>query len=203
MQITGTENRELMAQARAALRGQWGLGVAVTFLYLSLAIVVQSVHSVGSLIWLIIAGPFTLGLAGFNLTLSRGKPARFQDVFEGFNRFGVALGVHFLRMLFVLLWALLLIIPGIIAALAYSMAFYVLADNPSCGVVEALRRSKEMMRGRKWKLTCLLFRFFGWLLLTVISLGIGLLWLVPYISVAMAAFYEDVKPAPAAADEVL
>jgi uncharacterized membrane protein len=201
MHITGTENRELMAQARAALRGQWGLGVAVTFLYLALGIVLQSVHSVGSLIWLIIAGPLTLGLAGFNLTLSRGKPARFQDVFEGFNRFGTALGVHFLRILFVLLWALLLIVPGIIAALAYSMAFYVLADDPACGAVEALRRSKEMMRGHKWKLLCLLLRFTGWLLLSAVSLGIGLLWLMPYVWVTLARFYEDIRPAPAVATE--
>jgi uncharacterized membrane protein len=203
MQAGGTENRELMARARLALRGRWGLAVAVTFLYLALSLVLQAMDAVGNLVWFVLAGPLTLGLMGVYLSLARGRNARFQDLFEGFNRFGTAVGAYLLQILFIVLWALLLIIPGLIAALAYSMTFYILADDPSCRAVEALKRSKEMMRGHKWKLTCLLFRFFGWLLLTVISLGIGLLWLAPYISVTMAAFYDDIKPAPAAADEAL
>lgn len=203
MRIGGTENRELMAQARAALRGQWGLGVSVTFLYLALAIVLQSVSTVGSLVWLIMAGPLILGLAELYLALARGRTVRFQAVFEGFNRFGTAVGAYLLQLLFILLWMLLLIVPGIIAALAYSMTFYVLADDPDCGPREAIRRSKEMMRGHKWKLACLTLRFTGWLLLSVLSMGIGLLWLIPYMSVAFARFYDDVKPAPTAAHEAL
>ena len=87
----------------------------------------------------------------------------------------------------------MLIIPGIIAAYAYSMAFFIMADNPSVGALEAIRRSKAIMRGRKAKLFCLDLRFLGWGILCLLTLGIGFLWLVPYIQASHAHFYEDVR----------
>jgi len=95
--------------------------------------------------------------------------------------------------LFVFLWSLLLIIPGIIASLAYSMTFFILADEPELGASDALAKSKRMMRGYKWKYFCLNLRFIGWAILCVISLGIGFLWLIPYMQISYAKFYEDVK----------
>jgi uncharacterized membrane protein len=88
---------------------------------------------------------------------------------------------------------LLLIIPGLIAAYSYSMTFYILADNKSMGALEAIKKSKEMMNGNKWKLFRLSFRFFWWMLLSIVTLGIGLLWLIPYMSVSFATFYDDIK----------
>ena len=59
--------------------------------------------------------------------------------------------------------------------------------------MDALRKSKEMMDGYKWKYFCLGLRFIGWALLCVLTLGIGILWLSPYVQVSYAKFYEDVK----------
>ena len=96
-------------------------------------------------------------------------------------------------ILFIFLWMLLLIIPGIIASIAYSQTFYILAEDDTIGSMDALRKSKEMMNGYKWKYFCLVLRFVGWFLLCILTFGIGFLWLSPYIQVSYAKFYEDLK----------
>ena len=116
-------------------------------------------------------------------------------LFSGFKNFGNALVAYLVMTIFVFLWLLLLIIPGIVAALAYAQTFYLLADNPSLDGLDAIRLSKRMMRGYKWKLFCLWLRFFGWALLCVLTFGIGLLWLWPYMAASYAHFYEDLKQA--------
>lgn len=88
---------------------------------------------------------------------------------------------------------ILFIIPGLIAALSYSMTFFIIADDNSIDGFEALKKSKQMMKGYKWKYFCLNLRFLGWLVLCILSLGIGFLWLIPYVQVTNANFYEDIK----------
>jgi len=96
-------------------------------------------------------------------------------------------------LIFILLWTLLLIVPGIIAAISYSMTFYIIADDNSIAAKEAIDKSKKMMDGYKWKFFCIGLRFFGLALLCVLTLGIGFLWLFPYIQVTVAKFYDDIK----------
>ena len=79
-------------------------------------------------------------------------------------------------------------------SLSYSQAYYLLADNPDMGASEATGRSKKIMAGNRWKLFCLGCRFFGWGLLCVLTLFIGLLWLSPYMWVSFAKFYDDLRP---------
>jgi uncharacterized membrane protein len=190
--VSNTENRVLMAQARESLKGRWLLAVGAWFVMTLINVAAQNIPSIGGLLGLVIAGPLALGWAIFVLALSRNHEPRFEQIFEGFRRFGVALGAYLLALLFILLWTLLLIIPGIVAALSYSLTFYILVDDPSIGAVDAIRKSREMMRGNRWKLFYLGLRFLGWLLLCVLTLGIGLLWLAPYMSVSMAKFYDDI-----------
>lgn len=97
--------------------------------------------------------------------------------------------------IFIFLWSLLLIIPGIIAAYRYSMAFYILNDNPKMGAMDALRESKKMMVGYKGKLFFLSLSFIGWTILSVLTLGIGFLWLIPYMNTTTANFYQNLKDA--------
>ena len=73
------------------------------------------------------------------------------------------------------------------------MTFYIIADEPTIGASAALDKSRKMMDGYKWKYVCLQFRFFGWALLCLLTLGIGYLWLIPYMYISMAKFYDDVK----------
>lgn len=97
----------------------------------------------------------------------------------------------FLMSLFIFLWMLLLIVPGIIKAYAYAMTPYILVDNPELGPNEARLKSIEMMRGHKGKLFGLELSFIGWFLLCILSLGIGFIWLAPYYQTTHAAFYHN------------
>ena len=91
-------------------------------------------------------------------------------------------------------WTLLFIIPGLIAAYRYQLTGYILAENPEMGANDAITRSKELMKGNKWRLFCLDFSFIGWDILSAFTLGIGDLWLTPYRSAAAAAFYRELVP---------
>lgn len=94
--------------------------------------------------------------------------------------------------LFVFLF-FLLIIPAIVVSLSYTQVYYIIADNPAIKALDAVRQSKEMMKGYKLKYVFLGLRFIGWAILCIFTLGIGLLWLLPYIQVSMARFYDDIK----------
>jgi uncharacterized membrane protein len=189
-----TENKILMQRARESLSGKWGLAVGTFAFYILTVIVLNSVPKVGGIISLVVLGPVFLGLIIFTLALSRNTDAKFEQIFVGFQDFQRALVAYLWRILFILLWALLFIIPGIVAAIAYSQTFFILADDKSVSGRDAVKRSKQMMYGYKWKYFCLQLRFLGWALLSILSVGIGFLWLLPYMQVSYAKFYDDLKP---------
>jgi uncharacterized membrane protein len=191
-----TENVVLMQMAKESLKGKWGLAIGTAVVFMLLAGGPQIIPIAGSIASLIILGPLTLGFAVFSLSISRNQDAKLEQLFQGFSNFGNALGAYLLMGLFIILWMLLLIIPGIIAAISYSMTFFILADDSSIGPMEAIDKSKKMMAGYKWKYFCLGLRFLGWVLLCILTLGIGFLWLIPYMQVSMAKFYDDVKANP-------
>ena len=188
-----TENKILMQQARASLAGKWKLAVGTAFLYMFIMILIGSPKNIGQIFSLIATGPFSVGIAIFSLSISRNKEAKTKQIFEGFNKFTRALVAHLLVVLFTILWSLLFIVPGIIAALAYSQTFFILADDPNISASDAIKKSKKMMNGYKWKYFCLGFRFIGWLILSALTFGIGLLWLLPYIQITYAKFFDDVN----------
>ncbi len=204
-----TVNIDLMRLAKKSLSGKWGLAIGtflisylilgafqapVMYHYPFLNSSIDFVYYPFWIIGIILAGPLYLGLTTFSLSLARDEDARIEQLFDGFKQnFSTSLGAYLLMILYVFLWSLLLIIPGIIAAFSYSMTFFILADDRTIGAQEALNRSKKMMSGYKGKLFCLYLRFFGWFLLCILSLGIGFLWLIPYIYVTTAKFYDDIK----------
>jgi uncharacterized membrane protein len=191
-----TENVVLMRMARESLSGKWGLAVGTFFVYLLVVGAIQGgvrIYPVSGIVGIILAGPMALGVSIFSLALARNQQARFEQIFDGFFNFVTSLAAYLLMVLFVILWTLLLIIPGIIAALSYSLTFFILADDPAIGPMEAIDKSKKMMYGFKWKYFCLALRFLGWAILCLFTLGIGFLWLIPYMQVSFANFYDDVK----------
>ncbi|GAB2978594.1 DUF975 family protein [Mucilaginibacter puniceus] len=190
-----TANVVLMRSARESLKDQWGLAIGTFLVYTLIMCSFGAMQKVG-VVALLIAGPMSLGAAIFSLSLSRGKEARLEQIFDGFRFFTNALITYLLMVLYVFLWLLLLIVPGIIAALSYSMVFYILADNPTLEPQAVLDQSKRMMDGYKWKLFYLFLRFFLLALLCVLTLGIGFLWFVPFVHVTMAKFYDDIKTNP-------
>lgn len=188
-----TKNADLMRQAKKALTGKWKLAIVVCLLNVLITGFVGRVERMGGGLSLMIAGPMMYGMAVFSLAIARGKVASVELLFEGFRRFLVLLEVYLRMILSVMVWMLLLIVPGILKALSYSQVFYILADDKEIGPKEALVKSQEMMEGNRWRLVCLMFRFTGWFVLSAMSFGIGFLWLMPYFQVSLAKFYEEVK----------
>ena len=135
-----------------------------------------------------------VGYARFNLDLvDRRKEAELGTLFAFFPHWKTTAMTNFIKGVYILLWSLLLIIPGIIASYSYAMTGYILADHPELTPDEAIARSKEMMEGNRWRLFCLQFSFIGWGILAALTLGIGGLWLTPYEQASFAAFYREVS----------
>lgn len=146
-----------------------------------------------ALITFFLGGAIELGYCRFNKNLIKDTDPQFNNLFSRMDIFWKALGLRLVMAIFTFLWLLLFIIPGIIAIFRYSMAFYIMDDNPSIGILEAIKQSKEMMRGNKIRLFCLWFSFIGWMLLCAMTLGIGWLWLGPYMNASFAAFYLEIS----------
>ena len=136
----------------------------------------------------------SVGYAKFNLDLHDWlEIPKFNTLFKYIRIWKTAVTTTLLQILYILLWSLLFIIPGIIAAYNYAMTSYILAENPNLTASQALEMSKTIMNGNRWRLFCLTFSFIGWHLLAALTLGIGELWVVPYEQAAIAAFYKEIS----------
>jgi uncharacterized membrane protein len=141
----------------------------------------------------ILGGPLMMGITRIFLRIYHKEPFEMGQIFDGFKEFSRTLSAYLLIMLYTLLWMLLLIVPGIIAGLGYSMTFFIMAEDPNISASDAMRKSKEMMMGYKWDLFRLGLSFIGWFILAVIPAGIGLLWLSSYYAASYTIFYKKLK----------
>ena len=144
----------------------------------------------------IFGGPTRLGYCTYLLKLHDGQDADVNDLFSQYTRFTAGFCLHLLEGLYTFLWMLLFIIPGIIAIYRYAMAPFILAENPDMTASEALKASKALMHGHKAELFSLDISFLGWELLSILTLGIGAVWVNPYANSARAAFYRNISAAP-------
>ena len=152
-----------------------------------------SVSLVFGIAMFILGSIINVGYSAFNLDLVDRRNAELGTLFSYFKNWKVCVLANLLQTVYILLWSLLLIIPGIIATYSYAMTPYILAENPNLSPKEALDRSKQMMIGNKWRLFCLDISFIGWTLLCILTLGIGTLWLNPYMNAARADFYREIS----------
>jgi len=199
------ENRELRACSRKLLQGVWKKMAFTFFIYSLITVLPQFLfwehsffhipilNAIITIAVLVVAGPFALGLAGYFLKRIRGDEIFTKNIFDGFKKFLPSFLLMFFYSLFVFLWSLLLIVPGIIKSFGYAMAIYILYDNPGIKPLEAIKKSQIMMKGYKGKLCLLYLSFVGWALLGLLTLGIGWLWLYPYVGLSMGNFYENLK----------
>ena len=141
----------------------------------------------------LLGGTLQLGYADFLLKQHDGQEVRFNDLFGKFDQFGTGFAQQFLRTLYVALWSLLLVIPGIMKGYAYAMTPYILAENPNLTASEAIRRSEDMMEGHKAELFLLSLSFIGWNILSLLVLNLGNIALNPYENAAHAAFYRQLQ----------
>jgi uncharacterized membrane protein len=184
------KHSSLTASARQSLSGNWGIGVLGTFVYLIVAGASSMVPVAGSII---LSGPLAIGFATFAMKLSREGDTDIEHIFSGFKQFGQSVVAYLLYIIAVLAGCILLIIPGIIIGLGLSQTFFIMADKPGISGVDALRESWDIMDGRKGEYFVFSLRFIGWSILCVFTLLIGFLWLIPYMQVSFAKFYDMAK----------
>lgn len=194
--------------ALQTLEGKWGDAVIATLLIMLIGVVLPNIVSLFlsqnqgvsfSFVWMIICIPlgwrYTVGL----LELTRDKESGAMGIgrlFSGYTRKWERIGATYLLMyLYTLLWLLLLIVPGIIKQYSYALTPYILKDHPELKNNAAIELSMRMMNGNKMRLFLLTLSFIGWFLLSMLTFGIGFLFLIPYIETAIAHFYEEVKTA--------
>ena len=199
--ISTVSNQTLMAQALKSLKEKWGIAIGAWFVFVILTEFQLGWEWQGNdggdykvglkIIGLIIGGPLSLGYTTLILLISRKQEPNFSILFSGFKRFGTSLAAYLLMCIFIILWTLLLIIPGIIAYFRYSQVWFILSEDENIGPLEAISKSKEMMVGNKWKLFCLYCRFIGWFILCIVTLGFAGLYVGPYFSQSCANFYND------------
>lgn len=188
--------QELKAMAKEQIKGNIGILFVITLIVALVAGLSNIVPVVGSLACVFVITPaFSIAIVIIYLKLVAGTKPEIAELFQHFDKFWGAFKVTFLTGLFTFLWALLLYIPGIIKALSYSMAMFILAENPDMPALEAIDRSKKMMDGHKMDLFVLYLSFIGWGLLCGITFGIAAIWVVPYMSATMVNFYNSIKPA--------
>ena len=146
--------------------------------------------TIGS-IALFIQGPISIGLATYSLAIANQKDYSYNQIFTGFKYFFKALFLFLLFNISFLIGLICLIIPGIIIALMFSQIFYIIADDPETGVIEAFKKSASLMKNKKLQLFGLGMRYFGLFILGVFTLGIWWLWLIPQAYVSFAIFYKE------------
>ncbi len=184
-------NKVIRTDARHALNGKWTPAVLATLVFTLITAAAGSIPFAG----LLVVCPLEFGFMLCFLRLVRGEDCSEMvgDQFNVFSKYGRFLGASLLVLLYTLLWCLLLIIPGIVKSYAYAMTPFILNDHPEMDAEDCIHESRMMMRGYKWKLFCLDLSFIGWALLCILTLGIGFLWLQPWMEASHAKFYEELK----------
>lgn len=173
----------------------WLMGVLIIFLYSAISGAAGSiVPGIGACL---VIGPLSYGVSSAFLRNARnGEDLQVGNLFDGFQIFGQTFILGLMQSLLIALWSLLLVVPGIIKAYAYSQAFYIQCDHPEYGWRQCLEESKMMMQGRKMELFILDLSFIGWYLLGTLCLGIGTLWVEAYRFAARTQFYLSIAPQP-------
>ena len=178
---------QLKTIAKQQLQGNIGM------LFVCLLITWVLSNSVPGLASLIVAPPLTLGISMIFLGLTRNESPEINTLFSGFSYIGPAILLNIMIAIFTCLWSLLFVIPGIIKAISYSMAYFVLADNPELSAKEALDESKRITSGHIGDLFVLYLSFIPWVLLGAITCGLALIYVVPYMQTTMANYYLELK----------
>lgn len=204
-------NKEIRTQVKESLRNNWGEPVLATLVYFIIIAGLtggltgleslifrhgaSSTPGFSSLISCLVSCPMAFGFLMMCLYLVRGyKDDCITTMFrKGFQPYGRNLCLMVLVNIFTALWTLLLIVPGIMMGLAYSMAPFIAHDHPEYDPMECIRESKRLMKGNKMKLFKMELGFIGWAVLSIFTLFIGMLWLEPAWLSCRAAFYEDIK----------
>jgi len=159
----------------------------------AVAAVIGLVPILGPIVVAFITPTLTLGYLTIFLNLTKGEKPKVETLFVGIPIFIKAFLVDLVMGIFVLLWTLLLIVPGVMKAISYMFAPYILAENHEVGVMEALDLSKKMTDGHKMDLFVLSLSFVLWVLLCMVTGGIAIVYVGPYMQATMMNAYNELK----------
>lgn len=177
------DRAELKSIAKAQINGNIGSFFMCYLVYFLLA-------GVGSIF---VAPPLYFGLLMAFLGLARGENPQMEKMFEGFHIYGKSMLTWLAMQLFISLWSLLLIVPGIIKSLEYTFAPYILIESPEMSAMESIRTSKDMTNGYKMELFMLHLSFIPWYLLCTITFGIAGIYFLPYYQATITNLYNKIK----------
>ncbi|MDC0875211.1 DUF975 family protein [Flavobacteriaceae bacterium] len=184
---------QLMQKARTLLAPHWVLSIGVCLVYGLAVAVPAELNSYGEMLSFLLAGPLQLGLCFFFLNLVRGQETRFELLFEGFKPLLTVLLSYAIIAALTIVGLILLIVPGIIVALGFSMTYYVIADDPEITFQVALEQSWKLTDGYKMELLVLNLRFIPWYLLGLLCLIVGVFAVIPWHNTTLALYYEHLK----------
>jgi len=177
------ERAQLKAAAKEQIKGN-----ILTLILICIVMAILSGITFG------LFGPaLSVGVCLVYISLTAGVKPAVGDLLKRSGVFGKALWLSIITVFFTMLWTYLLIVPGIIKGLSYSMGPYILAENPNWTARQCLNESKRIMKGNVGKLFVLELSFIPWFLLCGITLGLGYIYVIPYISATMANFYNALK----------
>ena len=204
--IRSMNNREIQEFAWNAMSGRWLYGALTLILFLAVVMGLSSPQflmeedSVLYNAWEVICTPFTwvlwIVLVACYLDLAlKAKPsyARLFLGYRGIEYFLKIVITEVLQYIMLVLWFLLLIVPGVMKSYSYTMTELILVEHPEYTPLQAITASKEMMYGHRWEFFCLQARFWAWWLLCSFTFGIAALWVYPYYMTAKSKFYLKLK----------
>ena len=184
---------QLMRKARTLLEPHWILSIGVCLVCGLMVAIPSELNRYGEIVSFLLAGPLQLGLCFFFLNLIKGKETRFELLFEGFKPLVTVLLSYAIITVLTLVGMVLLVFPGIVVALGFSMTYYIIAEDPEISFQAALEQSWKLTDGYKMELLELNLRFIPWYLLGLLCLIVGVLAVIPWYNTTLALYYEDLK----------
>ena len=184
---------QLMRKARTLLEPHWILAIGVCLANAVIVAAPAELNSYGEIVSLLLAGPLQLGLCFFFLNLVKGKETRFELLFEGFKPLATVLLAYAIITTLTVVGLILLLVPGIVVALGFSMTYYVIAEDPEISFQTALEQSWKLTDGYKMELLELNLRFIPWYLLGLLCFIVGVFAVVPWHNTTLTLYYQYLK----------
>ena len=184
---------QLMRKARTLLEPHWILAIGVCLANAVIVAAPAELNSYGEIVSLLLAGPLQLGLCFFFLNLVKGKETRFELLFEGFKPLATVLLAYAIITALTAIGLILLLVPGIVVALGFSMTYYIIAEDPEISFQTALEQSWKLTDGYKMELLELNLRFIPRYLLGLLCFIVGVFAVVPWHNTTLTLYYQYLK----------
>ena len=184
---------QLMRKARTLLEPHWILAIGVCLANAVMVAAPAELDNYGEIVSLLLAGPLQLGLCFFFLNLVKGKETRFELLFEGFKPLATVLLAYAIITTLTVVGLILLLVPGIVVALGFSMTYYIIAEDPEISFQTALEQSWKLTDGYKMELLELNLRFIPRYLLGLLCFIVGVFAVVPWHNTTLTLYYQYLK----------